>query len=83
MGVLKTFTKFTGKHLCQNLLFNKVAGLRTATYQRRDSGTRYLKKQNKKLLSWTPSLLKSQACELSCGDDDDYGEQRLLFVRYG
>ena len=27
-GVLKNFTKFTEKHLCQSLLFNKVAGLR-------------------------------------------------------
>ena len=27
-GVLKNFTKFTGKHLCQSLFFNKVAGLR-------------------------------------------------------
>ena len=26
-GVLRNFTKFTGKHLCQNLFFNKVAGL--------------------------------------------------------
>ena len=26
-GVLKNFTKFTAKHLCQSLLFNKVAGL--------------------------------------------------------
>ena len=25
-GVLKNFTKFTGKHLCQSLFFNKVAG---------------------------------------------------------
>ena len=24
-GVLKTFVKFTGKHLCQSLFFNKVA----------------------------------------------------------
>ena len=31
-GVLRNFTKFTGKHLCQSLFFNKVAGLR-------DSGT--------------------------------------------
>ena len=29
--VLRNFTKFTGKHLCQSLLFNKVAGLRPAT----------------------------------------------------
>ena len=27
-GVLRNFTKFTGKHLCQSLFFNKVAGLR-------------------------------------------------------
>ena len=27
-GVLKNVPKFTGKHLCQSLFFNKVAGLR-------------------------------------------------------
>ena len=32
-GVLRNLTKFTGKHLCQSLFFNKVAGLRP------DSGT--------------------------------------------
>ena len=30
-GVLKNFAKFTTKHLCQSLFFNKVAGLRPAT----------------------------------------------------
>ena len=30
-GVLRKFTKFTGKHLCQSLFFNKVAGLKPAT----------------------------------------------------
>ena len=30
-GVLKNFTKFTGKDLCQSLFFNKVAALRPAT----------------------------------------------------
>ena len=25
-GVLRNFSKFTGKHLCQGLFFNKVAG---------------------------------------------------------
>ena len=30
-GVLRNFAKFTGKQLCQSLLFNKVAGLRPAT----------------------------------------------------
>ena len=27
-GILENFAKFTGKHLCQSLFFNKVAGLR-------------------------------------------------------
>ena len=26
-GVVKSVTKFTGKHQCQSLFFNKVAGL--------------------------------------------------------
>ena len=30
-GVLGNFAKFTGKHLCQRLFFNKVTGLRPAT----------------------------------------------------
>ena len=30
-GVLRNFTKFTGKHLCQSLFLNNVAGLRPAT----------------------------------------------------
>ena len=29
--VLRNFAKFTGKHLCQCLFFNKVVGLRTTT----------------------------------------------------
>ena len=29
-GILENFTKFTGKHLCQGLFFNKVVGLRPA-----------------------------------------------------
>ena len=30
-GVPRNFAKFTGKHLCENLFLNKVAGLRPAT----------------------------------------------------
>ena len=30
-SVLKNFAKFTGKHLCQSLFFNKIEGLRPAT----------------------------------------------------
>ena len=29
--VHRNFSKFTGKHLCQSLFFNKVAGLRPQT----------------------------------------------------
>ena len=35
-GVLSNFAKFTGKHLCQSLFFNKVAGFIS---EKRDSGT--------------------------------------------
>ena len=31
-GVLENFAKFTGKHRCQSLLFNKFTGLRPATF---------------------------------------------------
>ena len=37
-GFLKNFTKFTGKHLCQSLVFNNIAGLRPATLLKRDFG---------------------------------------------
>ena len=31
-GVLRNFAKFTGKHLCQSLFFDKVAGLGMQLY---------------------------------------------------
>ena len=34
-GVLRNFTKFTGKHLCQSLFLNKVATLRPSTLSRK------------------------------------------------
>ena len=37
--VIRKFVKFTGKHLCQSLIFKNVAGLRAATLLKRDSGT--------------------------------------------
>ena len=30
-GALKIFAKFIGKHMCRSLIFNKVAGWRSAT----------------------------------------------------
>ena len=38
-GVLESFTKSAGKHLCGQLLFNKVASFRPATLLKRDSDT--------------------------------------------
>ena len=35
-GVPRNFAKFTGKHMCQSLFFNKVGGLRLATSLKRD-----------------------------------------------
>ena len=40
-GVLRYFAKFTGKHLCQSLDFNKIAGLRPATLLRKRLWNRY------------------------------------------
>ena len=34
-GVLRNFAKFTGKHLCHSLFFNKVTGLRPATLSKK------------------------------------------------
>ena len=36
-GVLRNFTKFTGKHLCQSLFFNKDEGLRPTTLLKKTS----------------------------------------------
>ena len=40
-GVLRNFTKFTGKHLCRSLFFNKVTGLRSATLLKERLWPRY------------------------------------------
>ena len=40
-GVLRNFTKFTGKDLCQSLFFNKVAGLWDATLVKKRLWHRY------------------------------------------
>ena len=36
-GVLRNFAKFTGKHLCQSLFLNIVAGLRPATLLKKET----------------------------------------------
>ena len=41
-GVLRNFTKFTGKHLCQRLFFNKVAGLKFCKISKNNFFTEHL-----------------------------------------
>ena len=41
-GVLRNFSKFTGKRLCQTLIFNKVAGQRLPTFVKREALTQVL-----------------------------------------
>ena len=48
-SVLRNFTKFTGKHLCQSLFFNKVGGL----------GYNYIKKE---ILA---QVFSCEICEIS------------------
>ena len=49
--VLRNFAKFTGKHLCQRLFFNKVAGLRLATLLKKKLWHRYFPVNFAKFLS--------------------------------
>ena len=37
-GALRNFTKFKGKHLCQSLFFNKVAGY-AWNFMKKETGT--------------------------------------------
>ena len=41
-GVLENFTKFTGKHLCWSLFFNKVAGLGPESLFKKNTPTQVL-----------------------------------------
>ena len=41
-GFLKNFTKFIGKRLCQNLFFNKVAGLEACKFIKKETLTQVL-----------------------------------------
>ena len=46
-GVLRSFAKLTGKHLCQNLFINKVASLRPATLLKKRLWHMYFPKRRK------------------------------------
>ena len=49
-SALKNFAKFTGKYLCQSLFFNKVAGLKPATFLKERLWHRYFPVNFKKFL---------------------------------
>ena len=54
--VLQSFAKFRGKHLCQNLLFNKVAGLRLWRRCFLVNLAKFLKTPVLQNTSWRPHL---------------------------
>ena len=71
-GVLRNFTKFTGKHLCQSLFFNKVAGLMPATLLKKRLSCRcfsvnfvkflrspFLQNTSRRLLLFTPCKISN------------------------
>ena len=70
-GVLRNFTKFTGKHLCQSLFFNKV---RPATLLKKETLAQVLSCQSCKISKstfltehvWTTASIRTRiCCELS------------------
>ena len=56
-NVLRNFAKFTGKHLCQSLFFNKIAGLRSATLLKKRLWHRYFPMNFAKFLT-TPFIIE-------------------------
>ena len=68
-SVLRNFTKFTGKHLCQRLFFNKVAGLRPANLLKKSLWRRCF------LLNFAKFLRKPLS-------QNTFGRMLLTFVLY-
>ena len=64
-GVLESFVKFTGKHLCQSLLFNKVADLRPVTLLKKRLWHRCFPENFVKFLQNTSGRLLLVGCEKS------------------
>ena len=60
-GVLRNFAMFLGKHLCQSLFFNKVAGLRPATLLKKRLWHRHFPVNFAKFLR-TPLVAGSEDC---------------------
>ena len=67
-GVLRHFTKFIGKHLCQSLFFNEVVGLQL--YLKRDSGTG--------VFLWTPPVAASETSGFRRGTKSRFWKKLLV-----
>ena len=59
--VLRSFTKFTGKQLCQSLFFNKVAGIRPVTLSKKRLWQRCFSMNFVKFLR-TPFFMNTSGC---------------------
>ena len=70
--ILRNFAKFTGKHLCQSVFFNKVVGLRPATFFKKRLWQRCFPENFAKFLrtsllqNTSGPLLLDEICELIC-----------------
>ena len=81
-GVLKNFTKFTEKHLCQSLFFNRDADLRPATLLKKRLWHRCFHPNFKKFLR-TPFLIE-HLCWLLLHiqhSGDNYGISCSFFLK--
>ena len=75
-GVLTNFAKFTGKHLCQSLFFNKGAGLRPATlFIKKETlaqvfSGEFFEISKKSFFHRTPQVAASDNVLTLCSDED-------------
>ena len=70
-GVPKNFVKFTGKHLCQSLFFNKVAGLSAVYWFKKKTLAQvffceFCENFQNNLFHRTPPLAASQKAQNKC-----------------
>ena len=65
-GVLRNFAQFTGRHLCQSLIFNRVAGLRSAILLKKKLWHKCFPVKFAKFLR-TPFLQNTSASDWSYG----------------
>ena len=76
-GVLRNFAKFTGKHLCQSLFFNKVEGLRPATLLKKRLWHRRFRVNFAKFLR-TPFIIEHKM--VKAGNKFKKAKRNLFFV---